>query len=115
MDTCNDTGVNGIGDCINEYTNSIVGSDGTAFAYYVPRVWDNPAPSTKFSFDSFRSSLLILFEIVSLEGWIDVMATAVSITGAGKQPQQNVSQANAIFFLIYNLLGGVVILTLFIR
>lgn len=113
MDSCNDTGVNGIGDCINEYNNSIVGSD--AFTYYVPRVWDNPAPSTKFSFDSFRSSLLILFEIVSLEGWIDVMAIAVSITGAGKQPQQNVSQANAIFFLIYNLLGGVVILTLFIR
>ena len=68
-----------------------------------------------FSFDSFRASLLILFEIVSLEGWIDVMSVAVSITGRNEQPQQNVSQANAIFFLIYNLLGGVVILTLFIR
>ena len=41
--------------------------------------------------------------------------TPASITGPGQQPSQNISQANAIFFLIYNLMGGVVILTLFIR
>ncbi|KAJ3558247.1 hypothetical protein NM688_g1042 [Phlebia brevispora] len=111
MNECNDGSVNGIGDCINEYGNNVVGN---SFTYYVPRAWDNPAPSTTFSFDSFRASLLILFEIVSLEGWVDVMTVAVSITGKGQQPNQNVSQANAIFFLIYNLLGGVVILTLFI-
>lgn len=115
MNECNDSSVQGIGDCVNEFNNSVVGGDGSAFTFLVPRVWDNPAPSTKFSFDSFRASLLILFEIVSLEGWIDVMSVAVSITGKGQQPEQNVSQANAIFFLIYNLLGGVVILTLFIR
>ncbi|KAI0791303.1 Ion transport protein-domain-containing protein [Abortiporus biennis] len=112
MNECNDGSVTGIADCTNEYTNSIVGD--SSFGYLVPRVWDNPAPSTIFSFDSFRSSLLILFEIVSLEGWIDVMSVAVSITGEGLQPQTNANQANAIFFLIYNLLGGVVILTLFI-
>ena len=114
MNECNDTGVGGVSDCINEYTNGVV-NNGNSFTYLVPRAWDNPAPSTKFSFDCFRASLLILFEIVSLEGWIDVMSVAVSITGQGQQPQQNVSQANAIFFLIYNLMGGVVILTLFIR
>lgn len=116
MNECNDSGnnVTGILTCIHEYSNGVVG-DGSAYTFLVPRVWDNPAPSTKFSFDSFKASLLILFEIVSLEGWIDVMSVAVSITGKNQQPQQNVSQANAIFFLIYNLLGGVVILTLFIR
>lgn len=116
MNECNDSGnsINGINDCVNEFTANSVG-DGDAFGYLVPRVWDNPAPSTTFSFDSFRGSLLILFEIVSLEGWIDVMSVAVSITGEGLQPQTNASQANAIFFLIYNLLGGVVILTLFVR
>lgn len=111
MNECNDSDVENIAGCTNEYTNTVVGD---SFGFLVPRVWDNPQPSTIFSFDSFRSSLLILFEIVSLEGWIDVMAIAVSITGQGQQPQQNVSQANAIFFVIYNLLGGVVILTLFI-
>lgn len=112
MNECNDGSVAGLDTCINEYSNNVVGD---SFSYLVPRVWDNPAPSTQFSFDSFRASLLILFEIVSLEGWIDVMSIAVSITGKDQQPQQNASQANAIFFVIYNLLGGVVILTLFIR
>ncbi|KAH8105357.1 Ion transport protein-domain-containing protein [Cristinia sonorae] len=113
MNQCNDTNVSGLTTCVGEYPNSIIGDSGS-FDFLVPRVWDNPAPSTTFSFDSFRSSLLILFEIVSLEGWIDVMGVAVSITGAGTQPETNVAQANAIFFLIYNLLGGVVILTLFV-
>jgi voltage-dependent calcium channel len=112
MNECNDGSVIGLATCTNEYSNNVIGD---SFSYIVPRVWNNPAPSTTFSFDSFRDSLLILFEIVSLEGWIDVMAVAVSITGKDLQPQQNVSQANAIFFVIYNLLGGVVILTLFIR
>ncbi|KIJ67326.1 hypothetical protein HYDPIDRAFT_127226 [Hydnomerulius pinastri MD-312] len=111
MNECNDSSVQGIGSCTNEYVNTIYGS---SFGFLVPRAWDNPSPSTTFSFDNFRASMLILFEIVSLEGWIDVMSVAMSITGAGQQPQTNASQANAIFFVIYNLLGGVVILTLFV-
>lgn len=112
LNECNDGSVNGITDCINEYDNTVIGND---FNFLVPRAWDNPSPSTKFSFDTFRASLLILFEIVSLEGWIDVMGVATSATGPNLQPQTNASQANAIFFLIYNLLGAVVILTLFVR
>lgn len=112
MDLCNDTNVQGISDCINEFTNTVYGD---SFGYLTPHVWNRPSPSTSFSFDSFRSSLLILFEIVSLEGWIDVMNAATSLTGVGLQPQANVAGANAIFFVIYNLMGGVVILTLFVR
>ena len=111
MNSCNDTDVNGLGDCINEYENNVLGN---SFGFPVPRAWDNPSPSTTFNFDTFKSSLLILFEIVSLEGWVDAMYVATSITGPNEQPQTNASQLNAIFFLIYNLLGGVVILTLFI-
>ncbi|KIK93928.1 hypothetical protein PAXRUDRAFT_828487 [Paxillus rubicundulus Ve08.2h10] len=111
MNRCNDGSVQGVQDCTNEYVNMIYGDN---FGFLVPRAWDNPSPSTTFSFDNFRTSMLILFEIVSLEGWIDVMSVAMSITGPGQQPQTNASQVNAIFFVIYNLLGGVVILTLFI-
>lgn len=112
MNECNDGNVNGINNCTNEYVNTIYGD---SFGYLIPRVWNNPSPSTTFSFDNFRSSMLILFEIVSLEGWIDVMTVAMNITGKDQQPRLNNSQANAIFFVIYNLLGGVVILTLFVR
>ncbi|KAJ7085572.1 Ion transport protein-domain-containing protein [Mycena epipterygia] len=111
MNECNDRGVNGADTCTNEFTNNVYGD---AFGFAAPRVWANPAPSTVFSFDSFLASLLILFEIVSLEGWVDVMGIATSITGQNRQPKTNAAQINAIFFLIYNLLGAVVILTLFV-
>lgn len=112
MNTCNDTGVNGFSDCVDEYVNTVYDN---AFGFPVPHVWANPSPSTTFSFDSFRASLLILFEIVSLEGWIDVMQVATSITGPDQQPQFNASQGNALFFVVYDLMGGVVVLTLFVR
>ena len=113
---CNDGSVSDIGNCTNEFsTGADALNNGNSFTYLVPRVWDNPAPSTTFSFDSFRQSLLILFEIVSLEGWVDVLDVAMSVTGEGQQPETNAAVANSIFFLIYNLMGGVVIFTLFVR
>ncbi|KAJ7726287.1 Ion transport protein-domain-containing protein [Mycena maculata] len=118
MNECNDTNATGSISCTNEFINNGLqnqnGNASNAYGFLAPRVWANPAPSTVFSFDSFRSSLLILFEIVSLEGWVDVMNVATSITGDNSQPEINASQVNAIFFLIYNLLGAVVILTLFV-
>lgn len=113
MNTCNDNdkSIHWMSDCINEYTTTVYGN---AFGFVAPRVWDHPSPSTTFSFDNFKSSLLILFEIVSLEGWIDAMDVATSITGANQQPSTNASEYNAFFFVIYNLLGGVIILTLFV-
>lgn len=114
MDSCNDGSVGGLSDCVGEFDyNTIQGSD--AFSFPVPRVWSNPSPSTSFSFDNFRASLLILFEIVSLEGWIDVMGVAMSITEPGQQPQTNAAEFNAFFFVIYILLGGIIIFTLFVR
>lgn len=111
---CNDTSVDGKNACRNEYlaNASPLPND---YTYLAPRIWENPITSTRWSFDTFGDSILILFEIVSLEGWIDVMSAAIDITGKDEQPQINAAQWNAIFFLIYNLLGAVVILTLFVR
>ncbi|KIJ40348.1 hypothetical protein M422DRAFT_256903 [Sphaerobolus stellatus SS14] len=113
--SCNDGGnnVSGKAACQNEYINNIDPFNND-FGFLAPRVWDNPTTSTRWSFDNFGASLLILFEIVSLEGWIDVMSAAVDITGRDRQPSINAAQWNALFFLIYNLLGAVVILTLFV-
>lgn len=75
-----------------------------------PRQVSNPW----YSFDSFGDSLFILFQIVSQEGWVDVMWKTVSITGSETQPRPNSRPGNAIFFVIFNLLGSVFVLTLFI-
>ncbi|CCG82254.1 Calcium channel subunit Cch1 [Taphrina deformans PYCC 5710] len=106
LKTCNDDNVDGSAQCYNEYSASPNNWD-----VWAPRSWENPQVWT---FDSFGTSLLILFEIVSQEGWIDVMQSAMAITGRGQQPEQDASAVNAIFFIIFNLLGAVFVLTLFI-
>ena len=88
-----------------------------SLAYLVPRVWSNPQEigATHFNFDTFSASILVLFEIISLEGWIDVMSAAMAIVGIDRQPEDLDSQWNSIFFLVFHLLGGCVILALFVR
>lgn len=111
--SCNDGNAFGRADCVNEYIQNPL--DGSNLGFLAPRAWSNPKSGTQWSFDTFQSSLLILFEIVSLEGWINVLGAAMSMTSPDLQPAQDATQANAIFFLAYNLLGAVVILTLFVR
>ncbi|WVR06351.1 hypothetical protein IAU60_003382 [Kwoniella sp. DSM 27419] len=110
--SCNDGDSSGLATCYGEFTVSPV--DGS-LPYLAPRVWANPTlNASKWAFDSFRESILILFEIVSLEGWIDVMASVMNIRGRVQQPENLASQWNAIYMVIFNLFGGVIILTLFV-
>ncbi|KAH0603703.1 uncharacterized protein H6S33_007362 [Morchella sextelata] len=107
MDSCNDgsSDITNLSDCVHEYAS-------TPFQWDVlaPRAVDNPY----FNFDNFGSSLFILFQIVSQEGWTGVMFNAQSIVGRGQQPQPFASDVNSIFFLAFNLLGAVFVLTLFV-
>ncbi|GAW12258.1 hypothetical protein ANO14919_016200 [Xylariales sp. No.14919] len=104
---CNDGDLEHLVDCFGEYQSSPSNPEWPLLA---PRVADNPF----FSFDDFGASLFILFQIVSQEGWIDVSFAVQSITGVDLQPQEMASRGNAIFFVIFNLLGTVFVLTLFI-
>ncbi|KAI9710920.1 MAG: calcium channel protein [Bogoriella megaspora] len=105
--SCNDTSMNfgNLTDCTGEYLSS-------------PYGWNVLAPrqvsNSYYDFDDFGGSLFILFQIVSQEGWIDVMNSAQSITGVFTQPQSFASKGNAVFFVIFNLLGSVFVLTLFV-
>lgn len=106
MVSCNDGNFQGsLGACVGEYQSS-------PFAWNVlaPRAAEN----SYYDFDNFADSLFILFQIVSQEGWIDVQWSAMSITGPGQQPQAFAAQANGLFFIVFNLLGSVFILTLFV-
>lgn len=108
MFACNDgDGIGTLEHCYGEY-NSTPFSDN--WPMLAPRVASNPF----FSFDDFGDSLFILFQIVSQEGWTDVSFAAQAITGRGKQPEDLANQGNAMFFVAFNLLATVFILTLFI-
>ncbi len=104
---CNDlfSNVNELADCVGEWNSTPSG-----WQVLAPRQVANPY----YKFDDFASSLFILFQIVSQEGWIDVMWSAMGMGGVGKQFQPFASQGNAIFFIIFNLLASVFVLTLFV-
>ncbi|KAH7080347.1 calcium-channel protein CCH1 [Paraphoma chrysanthemicola] len=101
----NDSGIVNLNDCVGEYAS-------TPYEWNVlaPRQAANPY----YDFDNFGNSLFILFQIVSQEGWTDVMWSGMSITGVFTQPQPFAAQGNAVYFIIFNLLGAVFVLTLFI-
>jgi hypothetical protein len=107
LQSCNDgnSGIFNLHDCVNEYPNKIYN-----WEVLMPRQASNPF----YDFDNFGNSLFILFQIVSQEGWTDAMWTAESITGVFTQPSAFASQGNAVYFIIFNLLGAVFVLTLFV-
>ncbi|ODH25619.1 hypothetical protein ACO22_05212 [Paracoccidioides brasiliensis] len=101
----NDFGYTSLDNCVGEYMS-------TPYAWDVlaPRVVSNPY----YSFDNFGESLFILFQIVSQEGWTGVLWNAMSINGVNQQPVPLASQENGLFFVVFNLLGAVFVLTLFV-
>jgi hypothetical protein len=109
--SCNDnqSGIDDLNDCVGEG-----GSFNTPFNpnwnVYSPRVAANPY----YNFDDFGSALFILFQIVTLEGWIDVMWTGQSVVGLFRQLVPFKSPGNAVFFVIFNLLGAVFVMQLFV-
>ncbi|PHH80248.1 hypothetical protein CDD80_2271 [Ophiocordyceps camponoti-rufipedis] len=108
MIACNDSdGVSVLDSCFGEYGSTPFKDDWLMLA---PRVASNPY----FNFDDFGSSLFTLFQIVSQEGWTDVSFAAQNIVGRGKQPQNLAAQGNAMFFVVFNLMATVFVLTLFI-
>ncbi|KAF2199227.1 calcium-channel protein CCH1 [Delitschia confertaspora ATCC 74209] len=107
LQRCNDdnSGIFDLHDCVGEYRSSPFSWDVLA-----PRQASNPY----YDFDNFGNSAFILFQIVSQEGWTDVSWQAQRITGVFTQPADFASQGNAIFFVMFNLLGAVFVLTLFV-
>ncbi|EAA34496.3 hypothetical protein GE21DRAFT_967 [Neurospora crassa] len=109
---CNDSseGIVSLDDCFGEWNSTPYNNNWPVLA---PRSVANPY----FSFDDFGSSLFILFQIVSQEGWVDVSFALQAITGRGLQPQSGApysGQGNALFLVVFNLLATVFVLTLFI-
>ncbi|KAL2858284.1 Ion transport protein-domain-containing protein [Aspergillus pseudodeflectus] len=103
---CNDDNFEGaLSACVGEFMSSPYDWEVLA-----PRVASNPF----YDFDNFGNSLFILFQIVSQEGWTDVQAKAMAITGVGQQPESFAAPENGLFFIVFNLLGAVFVLTLFV-
>jgi hypothetical protein len=58
--------------------------------------------------------LPLLLEIITTEGWLEVMYRAVDARGIDLQPKQNFNQPAAIFFVSFLIIGNIFILNLFV-
>ncbi|KAG7195586.1 calcium channel protein [Scheffersomyces spartinae] len=92
-------------ECFNEYANTVFNWDVTS-----PAVYTQPY----LQFDRFGSSISSLYEIISLEGWVDLLANVMASTGVGTPAQQYASPINGILIILFNFTSMVFILTLFV-
>jgi voltage-dependent calcium channel len=102
---CTDSSIGPFTDCVDEYLAS-------------PFNWNIYAPraitQSYYDYDTFWHSFLITFEVISLEGWVDVLGSVTAITGSDSNPVPLASRYNGIFPIIYNIIAVTFILTLFV-
>ncbi|KAK9388500.1 Ion transport protein-domain-containing protein [Lipomyces mesembrius] len=105
FDFCTDSNVNELSTCTGEFLNSVYN-----WNFWLPRSYNNPG----YSFDQFSQSISVLFQIISLEGWNNVLQSAEDVVGVGLNQQTNNSVYNGIFVYLFNFISIAFIATLFI-
>lgn len=104
LGVCNDSNL-GYDDCYNEFSNKVFNWEIT-----MPRSYDDP----QLEMNRFASSILTLYEILSLEGWVDLLQNAVNSTGRGTPAGYWSSPGDGVFIVAFNFLGIVFVLALFV-
>jgi Ca2+-binding EF-hand superfamily protein len=100
--SCNDGDVLGMRDCCGVMVDADSGD-------LVEREWSN----TKYGFDNIGQSVMTLFEVSTLEMWLDIMYSGMDATTTGLQPVYNNGPFMPLFFLIFIVFGSFFLLQLF--
>ncbi|EAZ63770.2 calcium channel protein, partial [Scheffersomyces stipitis CBS 6054] len=98
-------GTSNMSSCFNEYSNTVFDWD-----ILSPNVYTNP----QLEFNRFGTAFSTLFEIVSLEGWVDLLQNVMASTGVGTPPEKNATPINGVFIILFNFTSIIFILTLFV-
>ncbi|XP_074643734.1 sodium leak channel NALCN-like [Tubulanus polymorphus] len=106
---CNDRNITRKEDCVGVFWRNVFvtklriapGENETHPAMLVPRVWANPR---NFNFDNIGNAMLALFEVLSLEGWLEIRDVIVDRVGA----------LHGIYIHIFVFIGCMIGLTLFV-
>ncbi|CDO94796.1 unnamed protein product [Kluyveromyces dobzhanskii CBS 2104] len=91
--------------CYNEFTDTVFQWD-----VLMPRAYADPV----LHLNSFPSAFRSMYEIVSLEGWTDLLQNMMSSTGAGTPAELFASPYDGIFLIVFNFLSMVFILNIFV-
>ncbi|SSD58334.1 related to Calcium-channel protein CCH1 [Saccharomycodes ludwigii] len=104
LGVCNDNSL-GLASCYNEFSSTVYNWD-----ILMPRVYQEPP----LQFNSFSKAFKSLFEIVSLEGWVDLLENAMNSSGVGSPTATFATPENGIFVILFNFVSIVFILTFFV-
>lgn len=74
------------------------------------REWVPP----EWGFDNIVQAMLTLFEVSTLERWLDIMYLCIDATEVGKAPEENFTPAVGIFFITFIMFGSFFMLELFV-
>lgn len=66
------------------------------------------------NFDTIFSSLAVLFEIITTEGWMEVMHNGIDTTGIGMQPKKNSRPFLSLYFVSFIIIGNIFLLNLLV-
>lgn len=95
----------GRADCVG----TLVTEDGSV----IEPTWDNFG-GRWYNFDNVGLSMVTLFEVASLEGWVDVMNGAMDATERDQKPEENVSPGQCIFFISFIVFGTFILIELLV-
>lgn len=102
---CNDgDGIKGAFDCVGSMVDEETGD-------VVARVWRKPLG---WGFDNIGEATVTLFEVSTLEMWLDIMYLGIDATGVDQQPLFEYSPAIAGFFVVFIALGSFFLMELFV-
>ena len=99
---CNDPTVTGRLDCVGTFEDER--------GFLISRAW-SPLP---YNFDWIGKAVLTLFETATLDEWLDVMYHAMDVKEEFMQPRTNVASVNAIYFVIFIMVGSFFVIRSFV-
>jgi hypothetical protein len=78
---------------------------------FMDTVWKNP---DSYSYDNIGASMLALFEIATLEMWLDIMYHSVDAVDEDHHPRTNYNEPAALFYVVFIIVGSFFVMNLFV-
>lgn len=75
-----------------------------------PNSWQN----RPYNFDHIGNSLMTLFVLSSIDGWVEIMYHGIDAVGVDMNPKENHREGLAFFFVGFLLIGGFFIINMFV-
>jgi len=80
----------------------------------VAEMGENAWVNRPYNFDHLGRSLMTLFVLSSIDGWVEIMYHGIDIAGIDNQPIENNVEGLVVFFVGFLLIGGFFIINMFV-